>query len=101
LRETATMEINRNQWMMIGLVILALGIQFRMVDSFVLNAKTTEIIAKRLHKNDAVATTFMPAFNVSAPPSQRVIKPPRWLGFMLISVGAVLMLHSLAMPKPG
>ena len=95
------MEINRNQWMMIGLVILALGIQFRMVDSFVLNAKTTEIIAKRLHKTDAVTTTFMPAFNVPAPPSQRVIKPPRWLGFMMISVGAVLMLHSLAMPKPG
>jgi hypothetical protein len=95
------MEINRNQWMMIGLVILALGIQFRMVDSFVLNQKTTEIIAKRLHKNDMVATTFMQPFNVPPPPSQREIKPPRWLGFMMISVGAVLMLHSLAMPKPG
>ena len=95
------MEINRNQWLMIGLVILALGIQFRTVDSFVLNAKTTEIIAKRLHKNDTVATTFLPAFHVSAPPSQRVIKPPRWLGFMMISVGAVLILHSLTMPRPG
>ena len=63
--------------------------------------KTTEIIAKRLHKTDAVATTFLPAFNVPPPPSQRVIKPPRWLGFMMISVGAVLMLHSLALPKPG
>jgi hypothetical protein len=95
------MEINRNQWLMIGLVVLALGVQFRWVDSFVLNAKATEIIAKRLHKNDVVATTFMPALNMSAPPSQRVIKPPRWLGFMMISVGAVLILHSLAMPKPG
>jgi len=96
------MEINRNQWMMMGLVILAMGVQFRMVDSFVLNEKTTEIIAKRLHKNDMVANTFMmPALDLPAPPSQRVIKPPRWLGFMMISVGAVLMLHSLAMPKPG
>jgi hypothetical protein len=95
------MEINRNQWMMIGLVILALGVQFRMVDSFVLNQKTTEIIAKRLHQDDVVANTFMPAFNLQAPPSQRVIKPPRWLGFMMISVGAVLILHSLVMPKPG
>ncbi len=95
------MEINRNQWLVIGLVILALGVQFRMVDSFVLNQKTTEIIAKRLHQDDVVATTFMPAFNWQAPPSQRVIKPPRWLGFMMISVGAVLVLHSLAMPKPG
>ena len=95
------MEINRNQWMMIGLVVLALGIQFRMVDSFVLNEKTTEIIAKRLNKTDTVAMTFMPGLVSSAPASQRVIKPPRWLGFMMISVGVVLCLHSLAMPKPG
>lgn len=95
------MEINRNQWMTIGFIILAMGIQFRVVDSFVLNEKTTEVIAKRLHKNDMVATTFLPAFNVPTPPSHRVIRPPRWLGFMMISVGAVLMLHSLAMPKPG
>jgi hypothetical protein len=95
------MEINRNQWMMIGLVVLALGIQFRMVDSFVLNEKTTEIIAKRLNKTDTVAMTFMPGLVSSAPASHRVIKPPRWLGFMMISVGVVLCLHSLAMPKPG
>ncbi len=95
------MEINRNQWMMIGLVVLALGIQFRMVDSFVLNEKTTEIIAKRLNKTDTVATTFMPGLVSSAPVSHRVIKPPRWLGFMMISVGVVLCLHSLVLPKPG
>ena len=95
------MEINRNQWMMIGLVVLALGFQFRMVDSFVLNEKTTEIIAKRLNKTDSVATVFVPGLATAAPASQRVIKPPRWLGFMMISVGVVLCLHSLAMPKPG
>ncbi len=95
------MEINRNQWLMIGLVILALGLQFRMVDSFVLNQKTTEIIAKRLKKAETVATAFVPSFDVAPPESHRVIKPPRWLGFMMMSVGAVLILHSLAMPKPG
>lgn len=95
------MEINRNQWMMIGLVVLALGVQFKMVDSFVLNEKATEIIAKRLHKSDVVATTFMPSLTAAAPASRRVIKPPRWLGFMMISVGGVLCLHSLVMPKPG
>ncbi|MHB8972427.1 MAG: hypothetical protein ACYC3X_20915 [Pirellulaceae bacterium] len=95
------MEINRNQWMMIGLVVLALGFQFRMVDSFVLNEKTTEIIAKRLNKSDIVATTFVPSFAAVASVNRRVIKPPRWLGFMMLSVGVVLCLHSLALPKPG
>lgn len=95
------MEINRNQWLMIGLVILALGIQFRMVHAFVLNEKTTEILAKRLKKSDSVTTTFVPSFQTAPPPSRRTIEPPRWLGFMMISVGAVLILHSLALPKPG
>lgn len=95
------MEINRNQWFMIGLVILALGIQFRMVQSFVLNEKTTEILAKRLKKDDAVTSTFIPSFGAAPPPSRRTIEPPRWLGFMMISAGAVLVLHSFAMPRPG
>jgi hypothetical protein len=94
------MEINRNHWMMIGLVVLALGIQFRAVDSFVLNAKTTEMIAKRLNRTNAVTTVFMPAVPSDSPMSGRVITPPRWLGFMMISVGVVLCLHSLAMAKP-
>ncbi len=95
------MEINRNQWFMIGLVVLALGIQFRMVHSFMLNEKTTEILAKQLKKTDSVSTAFIPSFETAPPPSRRVIEPPRWLGFMMISAGAVLVLHSLAMPRPG
>ena len=95
------MEINRNQYMMIGLVVLAMGIQFRRVDSFVLNEKATEIIAKRLKKIDTVTTTFVPSFQTAPPPMKRVVHPPKWLGLMLMSVGAVLCFHSLAMPKPG
>jgi hypothetical protein len=31
-----------------------------------------------------------------------MIHPPEWIGWMLISLGSVLVLHSLAMPKgPG
>jgi len=101
LLETANMEINRNQWFMIGLVILALGIQFRAVEAFVLNEETTKILAKRLKKDKTVTTTFIPSFEVTPPPSRRTIEPPRWLGFMMISAGAVLVLHSLAMPRPG
>lgn len=96
------MELNRNQWMVIGLVLLALGYKFRAVDSFVLNEKTTQIIAKRLNKQpDAVTATFVPSFYTAPPPSRRVIRHPRWLGFMMMSIGAVLVLHSLAMPRPG
>ena len=32
---------------------------------------------------------------------RKVVQPPQWLGYALLSVGSVLVLHSLAMPKPG
>jgi hypothetical protein len=35
------------------------------------------------------------------PTPRRTLRPPTWLGFALISIGAVLVLHSLAMKKPG
>ena len=31
----------------------------------------------------------------------RVVHPPEWIGWMLLSLGSVLILHSLAMPKSG
>ena len=95
------MEINRNQWFMIGLVVVALGVQFRMVQSFVLNEETTKILAERLKKDDTAAPVFIPALDAPPPESRRTIEPPRWLGFMLIASGAVIVLHSLAMPRPG
>jgi hypothetical protein len=32
---------------------------------------------------------------------RKVLQPPEWLGWCLMSVGAVLVLHSLALQKPG
>jgi hypothetical protein len=95
------MELNRNHFMVIGLVVLAMGIQFRRVEAFVLNEKATAFIAKRLKTEKTVSTTFVPSLATDPPPQKRVIKPPRWLGWAMLSAGIVLFLHSLAMPKPG
>ena len=35
------------------------------------------------------------------PTPRRTIHPPEWIGYALLSVGSVLVLHSLAMKKPG
>ncbi|PQO26546.1 hypothetical protein [Blastopirellula marina] len=98
------MELNRNQYFMIGLIVLALGIQFRIVDSVTLTEEASTFIAKRIVKQQAAAGEIPPAF-VPAAESQasakRTINPPEWLGWALISVGGVLILHSLAMQKPG
>lgn len=94
------MEFNRNQFMMIGVVLLLLGLQFRTFESCTLNPKTTQFLAARFQDPAAAAATNT-LFATNSPVVRKVIRPPSWLGWSLMSVGAVLILHSLAMKKPG
>ena len=95
------MELNRNQYFFMGVVVVLMGIQLRVVQDFVLTEKATHAIAKRLKKTETVATTFVPSLATSPPLAKRIVKPPKWLGYVLLSAGGVMVLHSLAMPRPG
>jgi uncharacterized membrane protein HdeD (DUF308 family) len=91
------MEFNRNQFFMIGILCVLLGVQFRLVESATLNQKTSQFLAAHAGSS---ATGVLAAFPAATAPN-RVIHPPQWLGWALMSVGAVCILHSLAMKKPG
>ncbi len=98
------MDMNRNQYFLMGLVILALGIQLRLVDSYILNIASTKFLAKRMGtpKQQAAANS-LPRLDTAtggATETLRRVRPPVWLGWALMSVSAVLILHSLAMKKP-
>ncbi|HEX3724629.1 MAG TPA: hypothetical protein VHV08_00235 [Pirellulales bacterium] len=96
------MEINRNQYFMIGLVILLLGLQLRSVETYVLNEKASRFIAERLTPAVADADgSVRPFVPVVGSTPRRTLRPPTWLGYAIMSVGAVLVLHSLAMKRPG
>ncbi|MHB1033214.1 MAG: hypothetical protein ACYC35_23995 [Pirellulales bacterium] len=97
------MEFNRNHYFIVGTVILLLGFQLHYVDSFVLNKRVSEFLVNRLGTPTVATTTatiqqLLPA---AGPVARKTVRPPEWLSFALISVGAVLVLHSLAMKKPG
>jgi hypothetical protein len=94
-------EFNRNQFFILGLVILLLGIQVRAVETFVLNEKASRFVAERLSPamdGDGATRAIMPSLS---PAARRTLRPPVWLGYALISIGAVCILHSLAMKRPG
>ena len=93
------MEINRNQYFMAGIVILLLGIQLRMVESYVLNEQATKILVEKFGESE-VQKAGLSLFG-AAPIARKVIHPPEWAGWLLMSVGSVLILHALAMQKPG
>ncbi len=94
------MELNRNQYFFLGVVIVLMGIQVRVVSEFVLTEEATRFFAERLHASGAEGAMVALTANAGTGP-QKVLHPPEWLGWCLISVGMVLILHSFAMPRPG
>jgi len=92
-------ELNRNQYFFVGVVIVLMGIQFRVVREFVLTEDATRFLAERMHSTGSEGALALSA-NLGTGP-QKVLHPPEWLGWCLISIGSVLILHSLAMPRPG
>ncbi len=96
------MDITRNQYFFAGLVLLLLGLEFNLVDVFSLNAEFTQFIADRTsHPMASVGATTQPLFPSDSSPVRKNWHPPEWLGWSLISLGSVLILHSWAMKKPG
>jgi hypothetical protein len=91
---------NRNHIFMIGAVLLFLGIQFRVVESVVLNEHATTFLAKSMGSQAEASAVSLPT-PFGGPAPQKEIKPPSWIGWLMLSAGVVLVLHSLAMPKPG
>jgi hypothetical protein len=98
------MEFNRNHYLLFGLILVFLGLQFNQVDSFVLTPEFTNFLARRSgHPIAAVQAASQSIFQVEKPliTVRKAVRPPEWLGWCMMSVGAVLVLHSLAMRKPG
>ena len=96
------MELNRNHYLGIGMILLLLGLQFRYVDSFQLTDTTTKFLAKRMKKETAVAQSPLAAIFGPAKPDtvRKTVRPPKWLGWSLMSIGAVLVIQSLGMRRP-
>lgn len=92
------MDLTRNQWFMVGLIVLFVGIQFRVVESYVLNESATQFITQRM-RDSGVAGPGASLLAAVGPASRRVIRPPEWLGWAVVSIGSVLILHSLALRR--
>lgn len=92
------MELNRNQYFFAGIVVVLLGVQLRMVSSYELTPEASRLLAQR---PAATVNAFGAVQQPIAQVARRVVTPPEWLGWCLMSVGSVLILHSLAMRKPG
>lgn len=91
------MDLNRNQIFMLSLVVLLFGLQLRFVESYVLNEKASRIIAERLQP----ASSSPQIIAAAGPTPRRTVHPPDWLGWAMISFGAVGSFYALSMGRPG
>ena len=95
------LDITRNQYFLAGLILLALGAQFRMTYSVTLTPEFTQMLAERTgHPAAAVGAVAATSTGTVKPAIQKTFQPPEWLGWALLSAGSVLVLHSMAMRKP-
>ncbi|MBU4270999.1 MAG: hypothetical protein KKA28_03925 [Planctomycetes bacterium] len=96
------MDISRNQFFFAGFLCLLLGGQFMMVDSIELTPNFTQFLAERTgHPLTSVSAATQTLTQSEEPSAKKVINPPDWIGWSLISLGSVLVLHSCGMKKPG
>ncbi|MGB9690445.1 hypothetical protein [Thermogutta sp.] len=96
------MELNRYHYYMLGLFLLFFGLELRMIDSVVLTPEATKFLAERTGHPVATASDAVAAvtgLQTNLPP--KTVRPPEWLGYAMLSAGSVLVLYSLALPKPG
>jgi hypothetical protein len=83
------MGLSRHRLLLAGLLLFLLGMQFRVVESFTLNERSSHFVAASLGGGQQPASWQAPAL-------RKVVEPPRWLGLALMSVGAVFMVKSLS-----
>lgn len=96
------MDITRYHLFLAGVVVALLGFEFRMVDSLVLSSKATRFLAEQSgHPMVAISDAANTVTGNEGAFPTKVIHPPEWIGWFFISFGAVLILQSCAMPKPG
>jgi len=94
------MSMYRNRYFLVGLLLLLLGIQFRMVDSFVLNEPATRALARITKKTSVADNSPMSGVLMQLyPQARKQVRPPRWLGLALIAVGAVISCHAITIPR--
>ncbi len=95
------------RFFIIGTLLVLIGVQLRVVDSFVLTPKATEFVEHRIRNSGlqkpAIARSTTYDYDSlllsSGPRTSRRIQPPRWMGWAALSAGGVLMFHGLTLRK--
>jgi hypothetical protein len=83
--------MSKFQFYLAGIIILLFGFEAKRIDSFTLNGAASQMVNQAL---GAPATGYVSSFS---PAPLRTVDTPEWLGYLMLTVGSVSILHGLAM----
>lgn len=96
------MKLNRNHYFFLGVLLLFMGLQFRLIETYVLNQQASNVLAKQMgNAGDRTAIGLAGIWPNSAPSqATRAITPPKAVGWAMLALGGILVLHAVALQKP-
>lgn len=94
-------DLTRNQWFVIGMVLLLFGVQFRMVEAYTLTPEVTQTLEKIRSKTEGESPARTVFIAGAGDAVKKTVAPPDWIGWAAISIGAVIIMHSLTMRASG
>jgi hypothetical protein len=85
----------RHGFLYAGILLILVGVHLRAVDTFVLNADATRVLASWSGPPPETARGTIRQFVINATSPREPISPPAWLGWALLSLGIVLTAQGL------
>ena len=113
-------SMRRTSTMTLGFVLIFLGIQFALVDSYQLTPRVANFLSEQRRAPQVAPQVVQnpnqrpyspytqagyqvpqqaPPLVASIAPVQRTITPPRWLCWPMLFCGTVVLLHGLSKPR--
>ncbi len=89
--------MNRNHYMALGTILLLVGLTIFKIENVTLTEETTKFLAQQTAEEGKPD----PGPFLEAVPMKKTVAIPTWPRFLCISLGLILIAHSLAMQKPG
>jgi hypothetical protein len=80
-------------WLYVGLMVGMLGLQLRMVETYVFTQESTKVLNDWVGPNQESPTGAIQRWAVNEGVVQKQFRPPIWLGYALMSTGGVLFVH--------
>jgi hypothetical protein len=80
-------------WLYLGLMVSMLGLQLRMVEAYTFTPESTQVLNEWLGPNQNAPGASIQRWAVNESLVQKQYRPPAWLGYALLSTGAVMFVH--------